>query len=116
MNTPSSLGAESYKFINPRQRLASFHKVAKCAVVGFRFVRAFQKYDQVGLARGQIACLFNFVSRPFKFLAEIPDEIHDFDVLHIWQANRWLGDESLDAAGNRYVKAQHFEVALDVMV
>jgi hypothetical protein len=60
--------------------------------------------------------LFNFVSRSFKFLAEIPDEVHDFDALHIWQANRRLDDEFLGAARNRYVKAQHFEVAFDVMV
>ncbi|KNB06434.1 hypothetical protein FOXG_07145 [Fusarium oxysporum f. sp. lycopersici 4287] len=110
MNTPGSLGTESDKFINPLQRLASLHKIAKGPTVSLRFVRSLQKYDQVRLSRGQIAYLFNFVSPSSKFLTEIPDEIHGFDVLHIWQANRWLKDEFPDAAGNGYVKAQHYAI------
>jgi hypothetical protein len=81
MNTPSSLGAESDKFINALQRLASLHKLAKGSVVSLRFMRSLQKYDHVGWARCETACLVDFVSPSSKFIAEIPDEIHGFDVL-----------------------------------
>ncbi|KAK7571698.1 hypothetical protein V3481_018909 [Fusarium oxysporum f. sp. vasinfectum] len=100
MNTPSSLGAESDKFINALQRLASLHKLAKGSV----------KYDHVGWARCETACLVDFVCPSSKFIAELPDEIHGFDVLHIWRANRWLKYEFLDATGNGYVKAQHYTI------
>ncbi|EXL39469.1 hypothetical protein FOCG_17934 [Fusarium oxysporum f. sp. radicis-lycopersici 26381] len=91
MNTPSYLGAESDKFINPLQRLAPLTNSPK-------------------VPQGQIACLFNFVSSSSKCLAEIPDEIRGLDALHIWQANRWLKDEFLDAAGNGYVMVQHYAI------
>ncbi|EXM15091.1 hypothetical protein FOTG_16535 [Fusarium oxysporum f. sp. vasinfectum 25433] len=110
MNTPSSLRAESDKFINTLQRLASLHKLAKGSVVSLRFVRSLQQYDHVGWTRCEVACLVDFVSPSSKFVAEIPDEIHDFDILQIWQANWWLKNEFLDAAGNGYVKALHYDI------
>jgi hypothetical protein len=105
MNTPSSLGAESDKFINALQRLAWLHKLAKGSVVSLRlrFIRSLKEYDHVGWARCEPACLVDFISPPSKFVAELPDEIHDVDVLQSWQANRWLKDEFLDTAGNGYI-------------
>ncbi|EXK77755.1 hypothetical protein FOQG_17554 [Fusarium oxysporum f. sp. raphani 54005] len=73
-------------------------------------MRSLQKYDHVGWARCETACLVDFVSPSPKFVADLPDEIHGFDVLHIWQANRWPKDELLDAARNGYVKAQHYAI------
>ncbi|EXL63907.1 hypothetical protein FOPG_19821 [Fusarium oxysporum f. sp. conglutinans race 2 54008] len=58
----------------------------------------------------QNACLVDFVSPSSKFVAELPNEIHGFDVLQSWQANRWLKDEFLDTAGNGYIKAQHYAI------